>query len=135
MLLSGGGGGGQQQQLQLKQHHRPSVFGAPLSCPNAQVSCRNSSAVADTCCFNSPGGQLLLTQFWDSNPPLGPTNSWTIHGLWYVWRSLYIYIYILYIYLYFALFFHLFTFSPSHFFSIILLFWNIDVTFPILVFF
>jgi len=38
--------------------------------------------VADTCCFNSPGGQLLLTQFWDTDPETGPTDSFTLHGLW-----------------------------------------------------
>lgn len=26
--------------------------------------------------------QLLQTQFWDTDPSTGPTNSWTIHGLW-----------------------------------------------------
>ena len=52
------------------------------SCPNAQLSCHNSSAVADTCCFNHPGGQFLQTQFWDTNPPNGPSDSWTMHGLW-----------------------------------------------------
>ncbi|KAL8678737.1 MAG: hypothetical protein Q9186_004928 [Xanthomendoza sp. 1 TL-2023] len=36
----------------------------------------------DTCCFNAPGGLLLQTQFWDTNPPTGPSNSWTVHGLW-----------------------------------------------------
>ncbi|KAG8529073.1 uncharacterized protein KY384_005708 [Bacidia gigantensis] len=56
--------------------------GTPPSCPNAQVSCQNTTAVADTCCFNAPGGQLLQTQFWDYNPPTGPSDSWTVHGLW-----------------------------------------------------
>lgn len=51
-------------------------------CPNAQISCRNTSAVENLCCFNAPGGQLLQTQFWDTNPPTGPNNSWTLHGLW-----------------------------------------------------
>ncbi|KKZ63582.1 ribonuclease T2 family protein [[Emmonsia] crescens] len=51
------------------------------TCPaNSQLSCHGSSQ--DTCCFNSPGGLLLLTQFWDTNPVTGPTDSWTIHGLW-----------------------------------------------------
>lgn len=52
------------------------------SCPNAELSCHNASVVADTCCFNHPGGQFLQTQFWDTNPPRGPRDSWTIHGLW-----------------------------------------------------
>lgn len=40
------------------------------------------SEVADTCCFAAPGGLFLQTQFWDTNPPTGPTDKWTIHGLW-----------------------------------------------------
>jgi ribonuclease T2 len=58
---------------------RPS---AASSCTDAQLSCHNNSAVADTCCFNYPGGQFLQTQFWDTNPPNGPKDSWTLHGLW-----------------------------------------------------
>ena len=54
------------------------------SCPvDGPLSCHNNTAVADTCCFNAPGGQLLLTQFWDTKPVTGPVDSWTIHGLWY----------------------------------------------------
>ncbi|KAF7547184.1 hypothetical protein G7046_g9085 [Stylonectria norvegica] len=54
-----------------------------LSCPaNSPLSCQNTTATADTCCFNYPGGQLLLTQFWDSDPATGPSDSWTVHGLW-----------------------------------------------------
>jgi hypothetical protein len=56
------------------------------SCPNAQLSCHNIS-VADTCCLNYPGGQLLQTQFWDTSPAVGPQDSWTIHGLWFVVHS------------------------------------------------
>ncbi|KAB8070788.1 ribonuclease T2-like protein [Aspergillus leporis] len=53
------------------------------SCPaNIPFSCQNTTAVADSCCFNSPGGALLLTQFWDTDPPAGPSDSWTLHGLW-----------------------------------------------------
>jgi hypothetical protein len=55
-------------QLLLLSTSRSSDDQAPLqgtsaSCPNAQLSCHNSSAVADTCCFNAPGGQLLQTQY------------------------------------------------------------------------
>jgi ribonuclease T2 len=25
---------------------------------------------------------LVQTQFWDTSPSTGPSNSWTIHGLW-----------------------------------------------------
>ncbi|KAK5132857.1 hypothetical protein LTR08_008573 [Meristemomyces frigidus] len=52
------------------------------TCTNSQLSCHNTSAVEDLCCFNSPGGALLQTQFWDTNPVTGPVDSWTIHGLW-----------------------------------------------------
>ncbi|KXN88861.1 Ribonuclease Le2 [Leucoagaricus sp. SymC.cos] len=45
------------------------------------ASCHNTSSV-NTCCFESPGGLLLQTQFWDTSPSTGPTDSWTIHGLW-----------------------------------------------------
>lgn len=27
---------------------------------------------------------LLQTQFWDTDPSTGPSDAWTIHGLWYV---------------------------------------------------
>lgn len=50
---------------------------------NSTLSCQSSSQ-APTCCYNYPGGALLQTQFWDTNPSTGPTDSWTIHGLWYV---------------------------------------------------
>ncbi|KFZ02838.1 hypothetical protein V502_11467 [Pseudogymnoascus sp. VKM F-4520 (FW-2644)] len=55
---------------------------APMSCSNPQLSCHNTTAQADLCCFNAPGGQLLLTQFWDTDPSTGPADAWTIHGLW-----------------------------------------------------
>ena len=54
------------------------------SCPHAQISCHNTSVVADLCCFNAPGGQMLQTQFWDTHPPTGPDDAWTMHGLWCV---------------------------------------------------
>ncbi|MCJ1342614.1 ribonuclease T2-like [Peltigera leucophlebia] len=52
------------------------------SCPNAQLSCSSGATTTNYCCFNYPGGLLLQTQFWDTNPPTGPSDSWTIHGLW-----------------------------------------------------
>ncbi|ERF70347.1 hypothetical protein EPUS_07612 [Endocarpon pusillum Z07020] len=55
--------------------------GSSASCTNTQLSCHNTTAV-DTCCLNYPGGLMLQTQFWDTNPPVGPSDSWTIHGLW-----------------------------------------------------
>ncbi|KAI9172611.1 Ribonuclease T2-like protein [Paramyrothecium foliicola] len=54
-----------------------------VSCPlDAPLSCQNTTAYDNTCCFNFPGGQVLLTQFWDTKPSTGPADSWTIHGLW-----------------------------------------------------
>ncbi|KAG7195881.1 ribonuclease T2-like [Scheffersomyces spartinae] len=53
------------------------------SCPiDISPSCSNSTPIYDTCCFESPGGVLLLTQFWDYYPAVGDNESWTLHGLW-----------------------------------------------------
>ncbi|KAF8274045.1 base non-specific and adenylic acid preferential ribonuclease [Lactarius quietus] len=46
------------------------------------VSCSANPPPSDLCCYESPGGLLLQTQFWDTNPSTGPSNSWNIHGLW-----------------------------------------------------
>jgi len=52
-------------------------------CPAAGApSCQNTTDVPNLCCFESPGGLLLQTQFWDTHPSTGPHDSWTIHGLW-----------------------------------------------------
>lgn len=45
-------------------------------------SCVSSSSGQDLCCFEYPGGLLVQPQFWDYDPSTGPSNSWTIHGLW-----------------------------------------------------
>lgn len=65
---------------------RPYIpFGNAPSCPsNSPLSCHNSTTAPDSCCFIYPGGQLLQTQFWDYSPAIGPVDSWTLHGLWYV---------------------------------------------------
>ncbi|KAJ7073782.1 ribonuclease T2 [Mycena amicta] len=56
---------------------------APMECPlDSVASCTNSTPIDNLCCFESPGGLLLQTQFWDSDPPKGPVDSWTIHSLW-----------------------------------------------------
>ena len=73
--------GGSQIVLGTTQRYFASK--AP-SCSNPQLSCHNTSIVEDLCCFNYPGGQMLQTQFWDTNPPTGPSDAWTIHGLWRV---------------------------------------------------
>ncbi|KAL9095360.1 MAG: hypothetical protein Q9165_002231 [Trypethelium subeluteriae] len=58
------------------------ALGSPPSCStNSPLSCSNTTNVPGTCCFES-GGQVLQTQFWDTNPASGPADSWTIHGLW-----------------------------------------------------
>ncbi|KIY03134.1 uncharacterized protein Z520_01601 [Fonsecaea multimorphosa CBS 102226] len=57
----------------------------PPLCPNPpSLSCPSSPPQDDinTCCVNHPSGHFLQTQFWDTAPPIGPNNSWTIHGLW-----------------------------------------------------
>lgn len=54
----------------------------PKSCSSPQLSCQNTTVQNDLCCFNAPGGQMLLTQFWDTDPVTGPVDSWTVHGLW-----------------------------------------------------
>ncbi|KAL0947455.1 hypothetical protein HGRIS_013562 [Hohenbuehelia grisea] len=51
-------------------------------CTIKQPSCQNTTTVEDMCCFEHPGGLLMQTQFWDSEPANGPEDSWTIHGLW-----------------------------------------------------
>lgn len=57
---------------------------ASIACAaDAPLSCHNTSSF-DTCCLNFPGGDLVQTQFWDTNPASGPADSWTIHGLWSV---------------------------------------------------
>ncbi|KAF7311301.1 Ribonuclease T2 [Mycena kentingensis (nom. inval.)] len=52
-------------------------------CAATTVASCGSTSSSNTCCFETPGGLLVQTQFWDANPvSTGPTNSWTIHGLW-----------------------------------------------------
>ncbi|KAF9074958.1 RNase Irp1 [Rhodocollybia butyracea] len=45
------------------------------------LSCSTDSSQG-TCCFEAPGGLILQTQFWDTSTETGPTDSFTIHGLW-----------------------------------------------------
>ncbi|KAJ5314764.1 uncharacterized protein N7443_001648 [Penicillium atrosanguineum] len=52
------------------------------TCTNNNTLSCHSSSKAPTCCYNYPGGALLQTQFWDTDPSTGPSDSWTIHGLW-----------------------------------------------------
>ncbi|KAK7528025.1 ribonuclease T2-like protein [Phyllosticta citriasiana] len=66
----------------LMGNPEPVHAGTAQACTSPQLSCHNSSVVENLCCFNYPGGQFLLTSFWDTNPVVGPSDSWTIHGLW-----------------------------------------------------
>ncbi|KAJ5578741.1 Ribonuclease T2 [Penicillium hispanicum] len=52
------------------------------TCTNDNTFSCHSSSKEPTCCYNYPGGALLQTQFWDTDPATGPSDSWTIHGLW-----------------------------------------------------
>lgn len=58
--------------------------GFPRFCTleDRQLSCQNTVAISNRCCVNSPGGHFLLTQSWNFDPIRGPSDSWTIHGLW-----------------------------------------------------
>lgn len=61
--------------------------GTAKSCPTTSstpLSCHNTTVQSDTCCFNAPGGQLLQTQFWDTNPATGPSNSWYVLAVYIV---------------------------------------------------
>ena len=55
---------------------------AQLSCASdaSVLSCSGTST--NTCCINSLGGLFQQVQFWDTSPSIGPSDSWTIHGLW-----------------------------------------------------
>jgi len=56
--------------------------GSSKTCPkDTPLSCSGSSSNVDKCCVATPG-HMLQTQFWDTDPVTGPTDSWTIHGLW-----------------------------------------------------
>lgn len=51
------------------------LAGDPTSCPSdIPMSCHNTTVVENTCCF-IPQGQLLLTQFWDTEPVTGPIGK------------------------------------------------------------
>ncbi|ODQ67655.1 ribonuclease T2 [Nadsonia fulvescens var. elongata DSM 6958] len=53
-----------------------------IQCPiDTPLSC-GKSPFKDSCCYESPGGVLLLTQFWDYRPGIGANDTFTLHGLW-----------------------------------------------------
>lgn len=58
------------------------IAGMAPQCPaSAPLSCQNTTVITDTCCTEVQG-QVLQVQFWDTDPATGPSDSWTIHGLW-----------------------------------------------------
>ncbi|KAG8705926.1 ribonuclease T2-like [Ceratobasidium sp. 394] len=59
-----------------------SLFSRTSCSTSSQTSCQNTTVQNNLCCFEAPGGQLLHTQLWDFDPSTGPSDSWTIHGLW-----------------------------------------------------
>lgn len=65
---------------------RAASMQAPFSLHSALDTCLSCATLptcpTDPCTTNTPGGLLLLTQFWDFHPAIGPSDSWTIHGLW-----------------------------------------------------
>lgn len=53
------------------------------SCPiGLPETCTNSTPIENSCCFESPSGTFLLTQFWDYYPPIGANDTFTLHGIW-----------------------------------------------------
>ncbi|KAI9148459.1 Ribonuclease T2-like [Paramyrothecium foliicola] len=56
------------------------LFSRQAACSANAASCVTSTATS--CCVNKPGGLFVQTQFWDTDPVVGPSDSWTIHGLW-----------------------------------------------------
>ena len=65
------------------QHPLMGIAGNGPSCPiDIPITCTNNTPVENSCCFESPGGIFLQTQFWDYSPPIGKDDEWTLHGLW-----------------------------------------------------
>ncbi|GIZ47561.1 hypothetical protein CKM354_001064900 [Cercospora kikuchii] len=60
------------------ENHTCVLDPAYLSC-SASANPKN----VDTCCVETFGGLVLLTQFWNvyADKPI-PQNTWTLHGLW-----------------------------------------------------
>ena len=61
-------------QLALLSSSNTVSGGSPETCSNPQTSCQNTSAVANTCCFNAPGGQLLQV-YQDAQDLYAPTST------------------------------------------------------------
>lgn len=56
---------------------------AELSClsDSSLLFTNITSADSGSCCLETQG-LMLQTQFWDTDVPGSPENTWTIHGLW-----------------------------------------------------
>jgi len=55
---------------------------ASSSCSTSgPASCQNTTVETNLCCFEGQG-LIQQVQFWDTDPSTGPSDSWTIHGLW-----------------------------------------------------
>jgi ribonuclease T2 len=81
-LLSFAGGLVSQIPFMSSPHTPSNALSNAPSCPaDSPLSCHNKTVAPDSCCFIYPGGQLLQTQFWDTDPAIGPADSWTLHGL------------------------------------------------------
>ena len=44
------------------------IFRKRDTCLKSVESCSTAADTASTCCVNRPGGQMLQTQFWDTDP-------------------------------------------------------------------
>ncbi|RDB29420.1 Ribonuclease T2 [Hypsizygus marmoreus] len=76
--------------VQASKSSVPDTFPILLACNSEPsfFSCENTTPVKNACCSPTPGGLVLLTQFWSTYTGLEkkgqklPKGSWTIHGLW-----------------------------------------------------
>lgn len=57
----------------LETNHTSCPIDSPWSC---------SVPGGDSCCYEGQNGLFLQTQFWDYDPATGPSDLWTLHGLW-----------------------------------------------------
>ncbi|SJL06269.1 related to ribonucleases [Armillaria ostoyae] len=76
--------------LAVKAYQVPATYPNISSCAlqTPTYSCENTTVISNTCCSPTPGGLVLVTQFWsrytglEKQGQLLPKGSWTIHGLW-----------------------------------------------------
>lgn len=62
---------------------RAAAIGPPQCPANTPMSCVKGASTGNDCCHQNPGFVILAQIFW-VHPSVGPKDSWTIHGLWYV---------------------------------------------------